>query len=162
MNFFKIQYHLHLFFVLSLFILCFVPNSHQSKVKFGAVAVLMNNKPDQPQINGIVNFTQLNLHKTPGGHYNPFNLTHGAPYDIIRHIGDLGNVKASQNGTVQTTIYDKFVKLTGPFSVIGRTIVIHAGQDDLGRGNNATSLTNGNSGARVACGVIGWRNITQA
>ncbi|KAJ1356506.1 hypothetical protein KIN20_014238, partial [Parelaphostrongylus tenuis] len=27
-----------------------------------------------------------------GGHYNPFNMTHGAPYDCIRHVGDLGNI----------------------------------------------------------------------
>ncbi|RCN36283.1 copper/zinc superoxide dismutase [Ancylostoma caninum] len=27
-----------------------------------------------------------------GAHYNPFNVTHGAPNDAVRHVGDLGNI----------------------------------------------------------------------
>ncbi len=36
-----------------------------------------------------------------------------------------------------------------------RAIVVHAGTDDLGKGGTPLSLVNGNSGARVSCGVIG-------
>ncbi|KAF0517010.1 Cu-Zn superoxide dismutase [Gigaspora margarita] len=54
-----------------------------------------------------------------GGHFNPFNKTHGAPEDENRHVGDLGNVKASQDGIVKTKIIDKLLTLIGPNSVIG-------------------------------------------
>ena len=88
-------------------------------------------------------------------HFNPFNKNHGGPDDTDRHVGDLGNIYASKSGIVKTTIYDKKVKLTGKNSVIGRSIVIHDKEDDLGRGNNKESLITGNAGKRIACGIIG-------
>jgi Cu-Zn family superoxide dismutase len=45
--------------------------------------------------------------------------------------------------------------LIGPHSIIGRSIIIKANEDDLGRGGHEYSLTTGNSGARIAGGVIG-------
>eukprot|EP00795_Rhopilema_esculentum_P002293 gene2293-17908_t len=92
-----------------------------------------------------------------GGHYNPFGVNHGAKDDIIRHVGDLGNVKADSNGEVRLTFEDKMVSLVGKYSVAGRAFVVHAMQDDLGRGEGsqrAGSLKTGNAGARVACGII--------
>ncbi|EWY81924.1 Cu/Zn superoxide dismutase [Fusarium oxysporum NRRL 32931] len=50
---------------------------------------------------------------------------------------------------------DHLVKLIGPESVIGRTIVIHSGTDDLGQGPNKESKVTGNAGGRPACGVLG-------
>ena len=47
------------------------------------------------------------------------------------------------------------MELFGEHSVVGRSVVVHAKQDDLGRGNDAESKKTGNSGSRVACGVIG-------
>lgn len=47
------------------------------------------------------------------------------------------------------------MSLFGEYSVVGRSVVVHAKEDDLGEGGHADSLTTGNSGARVACGVIG-------
>lgn len=70
-------------------------------------------------------------------------------------LGDLGNVTAAADGTIKGTIVDKHVTLFGQYSVIGRTIVVHAGVDDLGKGGHPDSKTTGNAGGRVACGVIG-------
>ncbi|KAJ3001005.1 hypothetical protein HDV02_000074 [Globomyces sp. JEL0801] len=90
-----------------------------------------------------------------GGHYNPNGLTHGAPDAAIRHAGDLGNVVAQADGTVKVVMSDAQVKLIGPHSVIGRTVVCHGDADDLGLTTHELSKTTGNAGARVCCGVIG-------
>jgi Cu-Zn family superoxide dismutase len=50
---------------------------------------------------------------------------------------------------------DRLVKLIGPHSIIGRSIVIKSNEDDLGRGGHEYSLSTGNSGQRVAGGVVG-------
>ncbi|GMM35032.1 superoxide dismutase [Saccharomycopsis crataegensis] len=90
-----------------------------------------------------------------GPHFNPFGKTHGAPTDETRHVGDLGNVSTDASGVAEGSISDSLVKLIGPNSILGRTVVIHAGQDDLGKGGNPDSLKTGNAGGRPACGVIG-------
>lgn len=90
-----------------------------------------------------------------GGHFNPKGKTHGGPDDEERHVGDLGNVKANDDGTCNINIEDKQISLFGNFSIIGRTVVVHADVDDLGKGGHNLSLTTGNAGARLACGVIG-------
>ena len=89
---------------------------------------------------------------------NPHGKTHGAPTDEARHVGDLGNIKTDAQGNAKGTIEDKLVKLIGPESVIGRTVVVHGGTDDLGKGANEESLKTGNAGPRPACGVIGISN----
>ena len=72
----------------------------------------------------------------------------------MRHVGDLGNIFADKHGRAKIRIIDSIVKLTGPFNVIGRGIVIHVGRDDYGLGGKPKSLANGNSGPRLACCVI--------
>ena len=81
-------------------------------------------------------------------------MNHGAPDASVRHVGDLGNIIADAQGVVNVDITDLIIKLSGNESVLGRAFVIHATIDDLGLGGNSTSLANGNSGPRVACGVI--------
>ncbi|KAG0269385.1 hypothetical protein DFQ27_003713 [Actinomortierella ambigua] len=90
-----------------------------------------------------------------GAHYNPHGLTHGAPDAKIRHAGDLGNVEAGTDGKATLVLQDNQVKLIGPHSVIGRTVVVHENIDDLGLGGHELSPTTGNAGGRLACGVIG-------
>lgn len=93
--------------------------------------------------------------ETLGAHYNPFGKNHGGLRSKIRHVGDLGNIVANKKGIAKFVIKDKLVKLSGKYSVIGRSIVVHADEDDLGKGNHSDSLTTGHSGNRIACGVIG-------
>lgn len=82
-------------------------------------------------------------------------MEHGGPQDQIRHIGDLGNVEADARGIVSTSFSDTVISLFGTRSIIGRSIVVHAGVDDFGQGGHADSKKTGNAGGRVACGVIG-------
>eukprot|EP00339_Tiarina_fusa_P030333 CAMPEP_0117051594 /NCGR_PEP_ID=MMETSP0472-20121206/35643_1 /TAXON_ID=693140 ORGANISM="Tiarina fusus, Strain LIS" /NCGR_SAMPLE_ID=MMETSP0472 /ASSEMBLY_ACC=CAM_ASM_000603 /LENGTH=154 /DNA_ID=CAMNT_0004765857 /DNA_START=41 /DNA_END=501 /DNA_ORIENTATION=+ len=91
-----------------------------------------------------------------GPSFNPFGKTHGAPSDDpnLRMVGDIGNVIADEAGLAKVEIEDKMVKIFGPHSVIGRSIVVCAGADDTGRGGQENSLTTGNSGPRIAYGVV--------
>lgn len=93
-----------------------------------------------------------------GPHFNPLGKEHGAPTDENRHVGDLGNVTADASGKATVNIHDKMVSLVGPHSVYGRTVVVHADVDDLGKGGHELSKTTGNAGGRQACGVIGITN----
>ncbi|KAJ7538706.1 hypothetical protein O6H91_11G080900 [Diphasiastrum complanatum] len=90
-----------------------------------------------------------------GAHFNPKKLTHGAPEDEIRHAGDLGNVVAGSDGVAEAVIVDSQIPLNGPHSVVGRALVVHELEDDLGKGGHELSLSTGNAGGRLACGVVG-------
>ena len=92
-------------------------------------------------------------------HFNPFGAKHGGPDNNRnnRHVGDLGNLLANKNGKViNYKVTDSLIRLTGKNSILGRSVVIHEGEDDLGLGDNAESLKTGNAGKRIGCGVIGY------
>lgn len=101
-------------------------------------------------------------------HFNPTNKNHGGPNDKERHVGDLGNIISNKNGISKVTFTDSKIKLKGKNSIIGRCVVIHESEDDLGRGGlddkgnvidkktHQESLKTGNAGKRIACGVIGY------
>ncbi|XP_076231748.1 superoxide dismutase 1 [Calliopsis andreniformis] len=90
-----------------------------------------------------------------GAHFNPLAKEHGGPDSDVRHVGDLGNIEAGADGIANVNICDKIIQLQGPHSIIGRTLVVHADPDDLGKGGHELSKTTGNAGARLACGVVG-------
>jgi Cu-Zn family superoxide dismutase len=89
-----------------------------------------------------------------GPHYNPHGKTHGGPDDEVRHVGDLGNVEANAEGVAEGSITDSLIQLSGEHTVVGRSIMVHAGVDDLGKGGHELSSTTGNAGGRIACGEI--------
>ncbi|XP_015609326.1 copper chaperone for superoxide dismutase [Cephus cinctus] len=88
-----------------------------------------------------------------GEHFNPYNTLHGGPDDepSKRHVGDLGNIEADNTGRATFRITDNILKVQ---DIIGRSLVITEGQDDLGKGNNVASKVDGNSGSRLACGIV--------
>ena len=79
---------------------------------------------------------------------------HGGPTSTERHVGDLGNIEAGSDGKVVTVLSDSLASLFGENTIIGKAIVIHSGEDDLGLGGNVGSLTTGNAGSRVGCCLI--------
>lgn len=98
-----------------------------------------------------------------GPHLNPNGVSHGdrSGTKESRHVGDLGNVRTNEKGEAKGSFTDSLITLFGANSIIGRSVVVHAGQDDLGRGVGAASEESkktGNAGGRNACGVIGLTN----
>jgi Cu-Zn family superoxide dismutase len=89
-----------------------------------------------------------------GSHFNPRAKQHGAPKDDNRHVGDLGNIEVNKDGRVLQTMVDEQIALFGPNNIIGRTLVIHALEDDLGQGGFEDSKTTGHAGGRIGCCVI--------
>ena len=59
-----------------------------------------------------------------GSHFNPSGKNHGGPKDEERHAGDLGNVTAGADGTALVDIKDNQIPLSGPNSIIGRSVVV--------------------------------------
>lgn len=87
-----------------------------------------------------------------GGHHNPLGLEHGLDNDAGAHAGDLQNLVVNGAGRGHLDVVsDRATLSDGPvtlFDADGSAIVIHALVDD-----QVTNPT-GNSGGRVACGVI--------
>ncbi len=87
-----------------------------------------------------------------GGHFNPTGESHGLHGGDGAHAGDLHNLVVRPDGTVNFVLTTTRASLIGGatslFDLNGSALVIHSGEDD-----QETDPT-GNSGARVACGVI--------
>jgi Cu-Zn family superoxide dismutase len=82
-----------------------------------------------------------------GGHYNPEGHPHGGPGPMPHQAGDLGNVKADATGKGTVDLVVPEVTLDGKFPILGRSIVVHVGEDDM--------TPKANPGARMGMGVIG-------
>jgi Cu-Zn family superoxide dismutase len=84
-----------------------------------------------------------------GGHFNPQGKPHGRYDSAERHAGDLPNLSSNGEGVaVYSFTTDQLTVAPGPRSVVNRAIVIHESADDY------KSQPAGNSGKRIACGVI--------
>ena len=92
-----------------------------------------------------------------GPHYNPLGRTHGLLSTTGAHAGDLPNLVVNEDGVGHLDTTTDRVTLTGGLTTlfdttagaVGSSLIIHANEDD-----QVTNATNGNSGGRIACGVI--------
>ncbi|KAI8815205.1 superoxide dismutase, partial [Cladochytrium replicatum] len=126
------------------------------------------------KIKGLASATKYGVHihqwgqlsedgMTSGSHYNPLNRTHSCPSSDFNadssrtdlHVGDIvqdGGLTTDSTGALQdVTVRSKLPSLNilDPSFIIGRTIIIHERLDDC------TTQPTGNSGKRIAQGVIG-------
>ena len=83
-------------------------------------------------------------------HYDVGKHIHGSYRSKERHTGDLGNVQMIQKRCKKTYTIKSSVK-----DLLGRSLIIHADEDDSGKGGFEDSKVTGHSGARIACAIIG-------
>ena len=90
--------------------------------------------------------------ETAGAHFNPDSKEHGLKNPKGPHAGDMNNFMVNKNGTAVSTVTDMKVDLGNDanslFTGGGTSLVIHASADDQ------KTDPSGNSGDRIACGVI--------
>jgi len=83
------------------------------------------------------------------GHFNPYGKPHAHYTARERHAGDLPPLKADARGRAEFLVELDIISITGgPANIVGRSVVVHANADDF------RTQPAGNSGARIACGVI--------
>jgi Cu-Zn family superoxide dismutase len=84
-----------------------------------------------------------------GAHFNPMNKPHAHPSIADRHTGDMPMLMADASGNATLTAELTLMTLgRGANDIIGKGLIVHKDPDDF------TTQPTGNSGARVACGVI--------
>jgi Cu-Zn family superoxide dismutase len=84
-----------------------------------------------------------------GGHFNPHAKPHASPATSDRHAGDMPMLQADGTGNATLTAELDIITVgSGAADVVGRSVIVHKDPDDF------KTQPTGNSGARVACGVI--------
>ncbi len=88
--------------------------------------------------------------ETAGGHFSPQDNPHGSPLapPATRHAGDLGNIVADASGDAELRMEMAGLEIEGERGVVGRSVVLHEGEDDL------ETQPDGDAGDPIACGVI--------
>ena len=90
--------------------------------------------------------------KSAGNHYNPDEKEHGLLHPKGAHAGDLPNLIVKDSGSVKATLTAAGVTLKEGKSTLftqkGTSIIVNQNQDD------GMTQPNGDSGKRIACGVI--------
>ena len=83
-----------------------------------------------------------------GGHFNPTGKPHGDPGGADHHAGDMPQLVADANGNAKLSAELSPMTIGGANDIVGKAVVVHKDADDF------KTQPTGNSGARVACGVI--------
>jgi superoxide dismutase, Cu-Zn family len=84
-----------------------------------------------------------------GGHFNPTGMHHGHPDSADHHGGDMPMLQADASGNATLTTDLKGLTIgSGTTDILGKSVIVHKDADDY------KTQPTGNSGARVACGVI--------
>jgi Cu-Zn family superoxide dismutase len=88
-----------------------------------------------------------------GGHFDPFEMPHGAPNTAGAHLGDFGNVVVGRDGKGEQVIvleqaYYPIRRVSGWESLRGKPLALHAARDDY------TTQPDGGVGPVLACGLI--------
>jgi superoxide dismutase, Cu-Zn family len=83
-----------------------------------------------------------------GGHFNPTGKPHGHHASGERHAGDLPNLRADANGVARGMLHINGLNIGSGTNIVGLSVVVHRDPDDY------KSQPAGNSGPRIACGVI--------
>ena len=83
-----------------------------------------------------------------GGHFNPTGQPHGHPHQGPHHAGDMPQLETDAYGNARLTAVLPGLTLEGASGIVGKGVIVHAAPDDF------KTQPTGNSGGRVACGVI--------
>lgn len=89
--------------------------------------------------------------ESAGPHWNPASRQHGESNPQGAHVGDLLNLTVPANGIVDVSVSTRGGTMSGDIALLdadGASVVVHAGPDDY------RTDPSGNSGARIACGVV--------
>jgi Cu-Zn family superoxide dismutase len=124
--------------------------------KTGGVQIALNLKNLPPGEHAVhlhrVATCEAPSFEAAGPHFNPAMKQHGLHNPLGPHAGDMNNFVVAPNGTARTILQNPQVTMetgaTSIFSEGGTSLVVHAKADDM------KSDPAGNSGDRIACGVI--------
>ena len=85
-----------------------------------------------------------------GGHFNPDGSPHGKAETPRHHAGDIDNITVDASGVahVDATVVGTVLGGSASTNILGRALVVHAAADDY------RTQPSGNSGTRIACGVV--------